>query len=120
MQPSTYGQRAFLRGASAQVGVVGGYQLDSGCIGRNVMGKSVLDQLKAVSPVDLQYLDPPVFLQNPWNSRAPCTLLATLTVVLETRLGPCVFDKVEFLVCDLPIQALYFGTSFQRKLGLPD
>jgi hypothetical protein len=57
---------------------------------------------------------------EPLELSGSVTLLASLTVVLETRLGPCVFDKVEFLVCDLPIQALYFGTSFQRKLGLPD
>ncbi len=114
VKPETYGRRALVHGASAESGVATDYCLNSGCIGDNVMGKNTLRML---SDVAVEYLDPPVMLQNPW-SRA-CSHRATATVVLETRLGPCVFTGVKFLVCDLPIKSLYFGTVFQQLLGLP-
>jgi hypothetical protein len=105
-----------IHGKDAGAGVVTGYCLDSGCVGRNVTGKNIL---KMIPDAQVEHLDPPIMLQNPWNGTAPCSLQATVTVVLETKLGPCVFTGVKFLVCDLPIKSLYFGTSFQALLGLP-
>jgi hypothetical protein len=112
----TYGARALIHGKQAADGVATDYVLDSGCVGDNVMGKNVLDMLRDVV---VEHLDPPVMLQNPWNGAAACSCRATATVVLETRLGPCVFTGVRFLVCELPIKSLYFGTTFQLLLGLP-
>ena len=112
----TYGARALIHGKQAADGVATDYVLDSGCVGDNVMGKNVLDMLRDVA---VEHLDPPVMLQNPWNGVAACSRRATATVVLETRLGPCLFTNVQFLVCELPMKSLYFGTTFQRLLGLP-